>query len=526
MIKRALLSVSDKTNLVELAKILISKNIEILATGGTANLLKQHNISLTEVSDVTQFPEIMNGRVKTLHPKIHGGILARRGLDDLTLNQHDIQPIDLIIVNLYPFQNTINKPDTTLATAIENIDIGGPTMLRAAAKNHEYVTVIVDPADYLLVQTAITEHGDTDLATRRYLAQKTFTYTTAYDAAIANYLKKQCQQEDNPVSAQHQKDETHILVCQPAQTLRYGENPHQQAMFYHLDQASMANGTLGHAQLLQGKPLSYNNMMDADAAWRCAQGLDDKQAGCVIIKHATPCGVAQAENLLDAYQKAFATDSQSAFGGIIAVNCALDADTASTIIQQQFVEVIIAPKITPEAQAILKSKTNLRLLVCGHPQQTEQDISYRSISGGLLMQETDQGIIDLTQFQVVSQRQPTPQEIADMHFAWRVVRFVKSNAIVFAANQQTLGIGTGQTSRVFSTEIAMLKAKAADLSLTGAAMASDAFFPFTDSVEIAAKAGITAVIQPGGSKRDPEVIAAADALGLAMIVTGKRHFLH
>lgn len=523
MIQRALLSVSDKSHLVEFAQKLIDQNIQILATGGTARLLKENNIPLTDVSDHTGFPEIMDGRVKTLHPKIHGGILARRGIDDHTLESHDIAPIDLVIVNLYPFSSTIAKPDCTLADAIENIDIGGPTMLRSAAKNHEYVTVIVDPSDYDIVAEEIKNRGDTSLATRRRLAQKTFAHTASYDRTIADYLHMQCKAEDNPTTTEF--PEQLSLHATKIQDLRYGENPHQAAAFYRDGNASSPNGTLGQATLIQGKPLSYNNIVDADAALRCAQGLDNNQPGCAIIKHATPCGVAQADNAETAYQKAFATDSQSAFGGIIAFNCTIDAATATAITSQQFAEVIIAPQIDDAALSVFAKKTNLRVLACGSPShQTSNDI--RSVSGGLLMQSRDLGHDDHTAFSIVTKRQPTPTELADMLFGWRVVQFVKSNAIVYTKDQQTLGIGTGQTSRVFSAEIAALKAKAANLSLDGAAVASDAFFPFADGVEIAANAGITAVIQPGGSKRDDEVIAKADELGLAMMMTGKRHFFH
>jgi phosphoribosylaminoimidazolecarboxamide formyltransferase/IMP cyclohydrolase len=523
-ITRALISVSDKTNLIELASTLQQLNIEILATGGTAKLLKENNISITDVSSHTGFPEIMDGRVKTLHPKIHGGILARRGIDDDTLEEHNIDAIDLVVVNLYPFQQTVAKPGTTLADAIEKIDIGGPTMLRSAAKNHEYVTVVVDPQDYSQIISELEEHGDTQLYTRRSLALKVFSHTAQYDDAIANYLQKQCDHEDNP------HKETLPSTYQPyfikELELRYGENPHQEAAFYRTNETKIPNGTLGNATLLQGKALSYNNMVDADATLACVQALDPNLPGCVIVKHATPCGVAQADNLTEAYQKAFSTDSTSAFGGIIAFNQSLDAATAETIIKQQFAEVIIAPTIEKGAAEVLTAKKNLRVLECGYLPAKYQQLNLKSISGGLLVQTRDQLILTPEQCQVVTQRQPTPQEMIELLFAWRVVQFVKSNAIVYTNNQMTLGIGTGQTSRVFSAEIAALKAKHANLSLDGAAMASDAFFPFADGVEVAAKSGIKAVIQPGGSKRDPEVIAAADSLGLTMVMTGSRHFLH
>lgn len=524
MIKRALLSVSDKSHLVPFANALIQADIEIIATGGTARLLKKHQIPITDVATITQFPEIMDGRVKTLHPLIHGGILARRGIDDAVMDKHDIQPIDLVVVNLYPFQATVNQPNVDFATAIEHIDIGGPTLLRAAAKNHEYVSVVVDPGDYEHVLAEIHTHQDTTLATRRHLAQKTFAHTAQYDRAIALYFQQQCTREDNPSTPT--LPDTLLIDGQQVQALRYGENPHQAAAFYHADHTTIPNGTVGHAKLLQGKPLSYNNMIDADAALRCAQGLDLQQPGCVIIKHATPCGVAQAHSAKAAYLKALATDSQSAFGGIIAFNCTLDADTASSIVERQFAEVVIAPSIDEAAIPILSKKPNCRVLACGFARNQTKLIDYRSISGGILAQTRDVLAIDPSTFTVVTQRQPTASELTDLIFAWRVVTFVKSNAIVYAKDQQTLGIGTGQTSRVFSAEIAVLKAQAASLSLDGAAVASDAFFPFADSIEVAAQVGIRAVIQPGGSKRDTEVIAKADALGLTMVLTHQRHFLH
>lgn len=523
-ITRALISVSDKTNLVDFATVLHHLNIEILATDGTANLLKENNIPITDVSAHTGFPEIMNGRVKTLHPKIHGGILARRGIDDDTLESHDISPIDLVVVNLYPFQETVAKPGTCLADAIEQIDIGGPSMLRSAAKNHEYVTVVVDPQDYPNIISELEQQGDTQLYTRRQLALKVFTHTANYDNAIATYLEQQCHREDNP---------SHDILpatYQPrfikTQELRYGENPHQQAAFYRTNETKSTNGTLGNAKQLQGKALSYNNMVDADATLACVQALDPTQPGCVIVKHTTPCGVAQAQSLVDAYQKAFSTDSTSAFGGIIAFNQPLDATTAQAIINQQFAEVIIAPTVDAQATAVLSTKKNLRVLECGYLPSDYQQLNLKSISGGLLVQTRDQLTLDANDCQIVTQRQPTVDEMVELHFAWRVVQFVKSNAIVYTHNQMTLGIGTGQTSRVFSAEIAALKAQQAGFNLEGAALASDAFFPFADGVEVAAKAGIKAIIQPGGSKRDQEVIDAADHFGLAMVMTGARHFLH
>lgn len=516
-IKRALISVSDKSALVDFAKQLTHLNIEILATGGTAKTLTEHQIPITDVSDYTGFPEMMDGRVKTLHPKIHAGILARRGVDDSVLEQHQFGMIDLVVVNLYPFQATIAKDDCTLAQAIEKIDIGGPTLLRAAAKNHEHVSVVVDPSDYTKVIEEICDSKNTTLATRRYLAQKTFTHTAGYDAAIAHYLEKKITHERLPTYYQTQ--------FQKSLSLRYGENPHQSAAFYRENINAQPDGTIGNAKLLQGKPLSYNNMIDADAATACAQGLDNTKPGCVIVKHATPCGVAQAATLIEAYQKALSTDPTSAFGGIIAFNQPIDAKTAEGIIAQQFVEVIIAPRVETAAADILSRKKNCRVLECGV--FTAQEHHYlRSVSGGLLIQDRDLLIDDINNYQVVTKRKPTPTEMQELLFAWRVVQFVKSNAIVYTHNEMTLGIGSGQTSRVFSAEIAILKAKSANLSLEGASMASDAFFPFADGVEVAAKAGIKSVIQPGGSKRDLEIIAAADTLDLTMVMTGSRHFLH
>ncbi len=505
----ALLSVSDKTNLLPFANALIELNITILATGGTASFLKANRIPLTEISDYTGFPEIMDGRVKTLHPKIYGGILARRGIDDAILEEHHIPFIDIVVVNLYPFQKT---------KTIEHIDIGGPTLLRAAAKNHDYVTAIVDPKDYIKIIDELKISGHTELSTRRYLAQKIFAHTASYDAAIANYFAKPAT---SPFPDVYQP------TYRKAFDLRYGENPHQEAVFYRENNDSSPDGTLAQATLLQGKPLSYNNMIDANAALACVQGLDPSLPGCAIIKHATPCGVAQASTLLDAYQKAFSTDPLSAFGGIIAFNKPLNANTAKIIVEQQFVEVIIVPALEEDTPKILSQKKNLRVLITGesHPQENV-DYKISSISGGLLIQQQDSLAIQPEQWQTVTQRSPTPEEMQELCFAWRVVRFVKSNAIVYSRNYQTLGIGAGQTSRVFSAEIAVLKATQAHLSLTGAVMASDAFFPFADTLEIAAKAGITAVIQPGGSMRDQDIVAAADTLGLAMIFTGTRHFLH
>lgn len=510
-IKRALLSVSNKEGLAVLASELHRLGIEILATGGTAALLEKNNIPVIKIADVTGFPEIMNGRVKTLHPKIHGGLLGRRGIDDATMKEHDITPIDLLVVNLYPFQQTIAKPGTSLEDAIEQIDIGGPTMLRAAAKNHRDVTVIIDPSDYPRILEEIQNQGQTSPETRHQMATKAFAHTATYDTAIAEYLK------DEPPT------DTKNLSLNKKTELRYGENPHQSATLYTL---GTAPNTLAEAKQQQGKPLSFNNLMDSEAALSCVRALDANTPGCVIVKHATPCGVAQASSLEEAYLKALATDPTSAFGGIIAFNQTLNASTAKTILEKQFAEVILAPDFEPEALALLSKKTALRALACGPASQASDSKTFHSISGGLLIQDADQQIDDPSTFTIASKRKPSPQEMADLLFAWQVVRSVKSNAIVYAKDQQTLGIGTGQTSRVFSAKIAILKAEEAGLSLKSAVVASDAFFPFSDGIEVAAAAGITAVIQPGGSKRDPEVIETADRLGLAMVMTGTRHFRH
>jgi len=506
--KYALISTSNKTNLIEFANALHSLNYVLIATGGTAELLRQSKIPIQEVSEYTGFPEIMDGRVKTLHPKIHGGLLARRGIDDEILKQHNINPIDLLIVNLYPFTQTIANPNCTLDNAIEQIDIGGPTMLRAAAKNYGNVTAIVDPNDYTEILEEIKQNGTTTLTTRKRLAIKIFQHTAAYDKAIVNYLSNQSDYELNA----HKVSE-----------LRYGENPHQRAAFYI--NSSDTEGTLAAAKQLQGKPLSFNNMQDSDAALNCVRALDSKNSSCVIVKHATPCGVAQAATLIEAYNKALATDPTSAFGGIIAFNKPLDGFTAKTILEQQFVEVILAPSIDNEAEMLLSSKPNLRVLSCGYPKRHIEK-TLHSISGGLLIQDADSSETTSLNLNIVSKRQPTQTEMDDLIFAWQVVRFVKSNAIVYAKNLMTLGIGGEQTSRVFSAQIAVLKAAEAKLTLENAVMASDAFFPFADGLQVGIEAGICAVIQPGGSKRDDEVIAAANAANIVMVFTGTRHFRH
>ena len=515
-ITRALISVSDKSGIVDFCRKLSQLGIEILSTGGTAKTLAEHKIPVTEVSDYTGFPEMMDGRVKTLHPKVHGGILGRRGIDDAVMAANGISPIDMVVVNLYPFEQTIAKPGCALETAIENIDIGGPTMIRAAAKNHADVAVIVDPNDY---ETTLDElkNSDNSLSgqTRFHLALKSFEHTARYDTAIATYLSN-INEIDFP--------QTLNLQFYLGQTMRYGENPHQNAAFYR--EKNPASGTITAAKQIQGKELSYNNIADADAALECVKSFKDKPT-CVIVKHANPCGVAQADNILAAYDKAYATDPTSAFGGIIAFNRELDEQTAAEIIKRQFVEVIIAPTIDPAAQAVLSEKQNVRVMECGTWENvTQPSLDFKRVAGGLLVQDKDLGEINSSDVKVVSKRAPTVQELADLLFAWKVAKFVKSNAIVYCKNGQTIGVGAGQMSRVYSAKIAGIKAADEGLVVTGSSMASDAFFPFRDGIDAAAEAGITAIIQPGGSMRDNEVIAAADEHNIAMVFTGMRHFRH
>ena len=515
-ITRALISVSDKAGIVDFCRELRQLEIEILSTGGTAKTLAEHKIPVTEVSDYTGFPEMMDGRVKTLHPKVHGGILGRRGIDDAVMAVNDISPIDMVVVNLYPFEQTIANPDCDLETAIENIDIGGPTMIRAAAKNHADVAVIVNPADYA---STIAELKSTDNClsgqTRFHLALKSFEHTAGYDIAIANYLGNINGIQFPP---------TLNLQFYHSQTMRYGENPHQNAAFYR--EKTPASGTIAAANQIQGKELSYNNIADADAALECVKSFRDKPT-CVIVKHANPCGVAQADDILAAYDKAYATDPTSAFGGIIAFNRELDEQTAAEIIKRQFVEVIIAPTITPTAQAVLAEKQNIRVMACGvWGSVTQPALDFKRVAGGLLVQDKDLGEITFADLKIVSKRTPAEQELVDLLFAWKVAKFVKSNAIVYCKNGQTIGVGAGQMSRVYSAKIAGIKATDEGLIVPGSAMASDAFFPFRDGIDAAAKAGITAIIQPGGSMRDHEVIAAADEHNIAMVFTGMRHFRH
>ena len=511
-IKRALISVSDKTGITQFAQSLVSLNIELVSTGGTAKLLKEQGIPVIEVSDFTGFPEIMAGRVKTLNPLIHGGILARRGVDEGVMIENDIKPIDLVVVNLYPFQDTISRPECSFEDAIENIDIGGPAMLRSSAKNHKSVTVIVDSSDFQLVLDELKASGNTSLKTRKKLALKTFEHTAQYDGAIANYLGEEEDGFSNTLNFQFTK----------SQALRYGENPHQRAAFYtdsNLEEVSIAN-----SKQIQGKPLSYNNLADADAALQCVRDFDEPS--CVIIKHANPCGVASRKDILRAYQSAYQTDPTSAFGGIIAFNRELDIVTAEVIINQQFVEVIIAPKINIASLKILAKKENIRVLECGELGKPKITFDFKKVSGGLLVQDNDIELINVDNLKCVTTIKPTDSEMNDLIFAWKVAKSVKSNAIVYVKNQMTIGIGAGQMSRIYSAKIAGIKAADENLEVEGSVMASDAFFPFRDGIDAAAKAGISSIIHPGGSMRDDEVIAAANEHGISMIFTGIRHFKH
>lgn len=515
-VKRALVSTSDKTGVVEFCQGLRELGIEILATGGTAKLLQEYRLAVTEVADYTGFPEIMAGRVKTLHPKIHGGILGRRGVDDEVMAAHGILPIDLVVVNLYPFTEVIYDPNCDFATAIENIDIGGPAVIRAAAKNHAAVGVIVDPADYNRVLEALHLNlGMLPDALRLELAAKAFLHTARYDSAVAAYLEQAIHPDAGLPAILN-------LWAWKVHDLRYGENPHQQAAFYQTSKPPV--GTLGGAQQIQGSPMSYNNWVDADTALECVKSFTG--AACVIVKHANPCGVAQAETLFEAYDRAYATDPTSAFGGVIAFNQALDEATAQAVIERQFVEVILAPSLTEAAKAALAAKPKVRVLACGMWQQPSPELEFKCISGGLLVQAKDIATVGVADLRTVTRRGPTAEELEDLLFAWRVVKYVKSNAIVYAHGQRTIGIGAGQMSRVWSARIGIQKAQEAGLKVAGSVMASDAFFPFRDSIDFAAAAGVTAVIQPGGSIRDKEVIAAADEAGIAMVFTGVRQFRH
>jgi phosphoribosylaminoimidazolecarboxamide formyltransferase/IMP cyclohydrolase len=526
MIRTALLSVSDKSGIVELARALHGLGIKLISTGGTAKLLAKEGLPVTEVASLTKFPEMLDGRVKTLHPNVHGGLLARRDSQEhmAALKEYGIEPIDLLVINLYPFTHTVSQAACTFENAIENIDIGGPAMLRAAAKNYQDVTVLISPDDYKTVLDEMRNHQNTvSAATNLDLAKKVFAHTAQYDGAIANYLTS--------LNAQHEHTQRHPypqklhLAFERVQEMRYGENPHQTAAFYR--DLNPPLGSLAHYKQLQGKELSYNNIADADAAWECVKSISDTQAACVIIKHANPCGVAVANSIHEAYAKALHTDPTSAFGGIIALNRECDEVCAQAIVKQ-FVEVLIAPSFTQSAKAVFANKQNVRLLEIPLPQANinPNQYDFKRVGGGLLVQSSDSKNVLLNELCVVTKRQPTATELADLMFAWRVAKFVKSNAIVYCANGMTLGIGAGQMSRVDSARIASIKAEHAGLNLKDSTVASDAFFPFRDGLDIVVAAGAKNVIQPGGSMRDQEVIDAADAHGIAMVFTNTRHFRH
>ena len=514
-VRRALLSVSDKTGLTDLARALAARGIELLSTGGTARTLAEAGLAVREVAEVTGFPEIMDGRVKTLHPKIHGGLLGRRGKDEAVMQREGIAPIDLLIVNLYPFAATVARAGVGYDEAIENIDVGGPAMLRGAAKNHADVTVLVDPADYpRLLQELATHDGATTFGFRAGMAAKAFAHTACYDSLVSAYLSQQHRAESFPA-------ELGIGLTRIS-SLRYGENPHQQAAFFR-DGIAAADSIAG-ARFAQGKELSFNNIADADTALECVRQFS--QAACVIVKHANPCGVAVAATVAEAYELAYRTDPTSAYGGIIAFNQPLDAATARQILGRQFVEVLVVPSLLPGCPEALAEKPNIRVLLTGPLQPPRAERELRSVGGGVLVQQRDAGRVDVDALPCVTARQPTPRERRDLAFAWAVCRYVKSNAIVFARDESTVGIGAGQMSRVYSSRIGAIKAEDAGLTVRGAVVASDAFFPFRDGVDVAASQGVTAVIQPGGSMRDAEVIAAANEHGLAMLFTGMRHFRH
>ncbi len=510
-VKRALISVSDKTGLVEFGQQLAGAGVELLSTGGTYRALQEAGVTVTEVAEYTGFPEMMDGRVKTLHPKVHGAILGRRGTDDEVMAEHEITAIDLVVVNLYPFAATVANPECTDEMAVENIDIGGPAMLRSAAKNHRDVMVVVDPGDYERVGAAIVD-GGSDFELRRELAIKAYRHTAQYDATIASYFGDNAGMPDSLSLAFEKVDE-----------MRYGENPHQHAAFYRAVMAP-TQGVIGSYKQLQGKALSYNNIADTDAALECVKVF--AEPACVIVKHANPCGVGVAEDLLVAYEKAFASDTTSAFGGIIAFNRPLEASVLDVILERQFVEVVIAPEVSEEAIEVAKQKKNVRLLSCGALEGTSRGLEYKRVGGGLLVQTADELCLDESALKVVTDVQPTDAQMADLHFAWKVAWFVKSNAIVYAKNLQTIGVGAGQMARVTSAIIAGIKANDMQLEVPGSVMASDAFFPFRDSIDAAAEEGIAAIIQPGGSIRDDEVIAAANEHGIPMVFTGVRHFRH
>ena len=513
-VRRALVSVSDKRGLIPFVTGLRELGVEVLSTGGTCRQLREAGLDVIEVSEKTGFPEIMDGRVKTLHPVIHGGLLGRRGKDESVMEEHGIEPIDLLVVNLYPFEQTIAREDATIDDAIENIDIGGPAMIRAASKNHDGVAVIVEPDDYESVLEDL-KNDKLSLTSRRRLAAKAYAHTASYDTAITGYLSRSLGDEA--------LGQRFLYSGSLSEKLRYGENPHQEAAFYVDQQAPV--GSLAAAKQIQGKALSYNNIADSDAALECVKQFGSP--ACVIVKHANPCGVAVADNILDAYEKAFKTDPTSAFGGIIAFNRALDAKTAQAIVEKQFVEVIVAPVIDADAAEIVATKKNVRVLETGSwPNAANAGFEFKKITGGLLVQNTDLGAITAEDLKVVTDLAPTAEQIQDMLFAWTVVKYVKSNAIIFCKDNMTIGVGAGQMSRVYSTKIAAIKAADEGLEIKGSVMASDAFFPFRDGIDAAAVTGISAIIQPGGSMRDDEVIQAANEHGLAMVFTGMRHFRH
>ncbi|MBS3800044.1 MAG: bifunctional phosphoribosylaminoimidazolecarboxamide formyltransferase/IMP cyclohydrolase [Thioalkalivibrio sp.] len=515
-LQRALLSVSEKTGVVELARALHERGVELLSTGGTARLLAENRLPVTEVSAYTGFPEIMDGRVKTLHPRIHGGLLGRRDRDAAVMAEHEIPPIDLLVVNLYPFEATVAQADCSVEEAIENIDIGGPAMLRAAAKNYRDVAVATDPGQYSGIVHALHEHGEIPSRLRFRLAVAAFDHVARYDAAISNYLSALAEDGSRePFPAQFNAQ------FQRVEALRYGENPHQRAAFYR--DLQPAPGSLSSYRQHQGKALSYNNLADADAAWECVRQFD--QNACAIVKHANPCGVAVAPAQLMAYERAFQTDPTSAFGGIIAFNRPLEGDAAKAIVDRQFVEVVIAPEISPGALRALATRKNVRVLEIPTA-ATGPGLDFKRIGGGLLVQDADHGSLAEVDLKTVSNRPPSEQELKDLRFAWQVAKYVKSNAIVYARDEQTIGVGAGQMSRVYSARIAGIKAADEGLQVAGSVMASDAFFPFRDGIDAAAQAGVTAVIQPGGSMRDQEVIDAANEHDIAMLFTGMRHFRH
>lgn len=524
-IRRALISVSDKTGIVEFAQALAQRGVDLLSTGGTAKLLAENGMSVTEVSDYTGFPEMMDGRVKTLHPKVHGGILGRRDIDGDVMDQHNIRPIDMVVVNLYPFAQTVAKEGCTLEDAVENIDIGGPTMVRSAAKNHKDVTIVVNANDY---QRVIDEMDANEASltynTRFDLAIAAFEHTAAYDGMIANYFGTMVPSygENKEGDAESKFPRTFNQQFIKKQDMRYGENSHQDAAFYV--EKNPQEASVSTARQIQGKALSYNNIADTDSALECVKEFSEP--ACVIVKHANPCGVALGGNILEAYNRAYQTDPTSAFGGIIAFNQELDAETATAIVERQFVEVIIAPAVSQAAVEVIAAKKNVRLLECGEWSTKTTEFDVKRVNGGLLVQDRDQGMVGLDDLKIVSKRQPTDEELKDALFCWKVAKYVKSNAIVYSKGDMTIGVGAGQMSRVYSAKIAGIKAADENLEVAGSVMASDAFFPFRDGIDAAAEAGIKCVIQPGGSMRDNEIIAAADEHGMAMIFTGMRHFRH